>query len=166
MEMTYIEQIIDESMRMNPPVATLHRVATQDYKLPNGSIVAKGTKLIIPNLAFQRDPDIFPDPMKFDPERFNQDEKKTRHSFSSLPFGEGLKFLKSLWNNFKTILSTGPRYCIGMRFGYLQTKLAIALLLANFKFSPCDRTDNPVKINPVSLIHGPLGDVWLNVKKI
>lgn len=90
MEMTYIEQIIDESMRMNPPVATIHRVATQDYKLPNGSTITKGTKLIIPNLAFQRDPDIFPEPMKFDPERFNQDEKKTRHQFSSIPFGEGL----------------------------------------------------------------------------
>lgn len=89
MEMTYIEQIIDESMRLNPPVATIHRTATFDYKLPNGSMIAKGTKVIIPNLAFQRDPDIFPEPMKFDPERFSQEGKQSRHPFSTLPFGEG-----------------------------------------------------------------------------
>jgi cytochrome P450 family 6 len=90
MEMTYIEQIIDESMRLNPPVATLHRTATQDYILPNGATIAKGTKVIIPNLAFQRDPELFPDPLNFYPERFDSNMKQTRHSFSTLPFGEGL----------------------------------------------------------------------------
>lgn len=89
MEMTYIEQVIEESMRLNPPVATLHRIASKDYKLPNGAIIAKGTKVIVPNLAFQRDPEIFPDPLKFDPDRFSPEAKNERHQFSSLPFGEG-----------------------------------------------------------------------------
>lgn len=62
--------------------------------------------------------------------------------------------------------SAGPRFCIGMRFGSLQTKLAIALLLANFKFSPCERTENPVTINPVTLIYGPASKVWLNVSRV
>lgn len=90
--MTYIEQIIEESMRLNPPVATLHRIATKDYELPNGAIIAEGTKVIIPNLAFQRDPEIFPDPLKFDPDRFRPETKNERHQFSSLPFGEGNSF--------------------------------------------------------------------------
>jgi cytochrome P450 family 6 len=90
MEMSYIDQIIEESMRIYPPVAALIRVADVDYQLPNGSTIFKGTKVIIPNLGFQRDPDIFPDPMKFDPDRFSPEMKQTRHSFSSLPFGEGL----------------------------------------------------------------------------
>jgi cytochrome P450 family 6 len=90
MEMTYIDQIIEESMRIYPPVSVLVRVADVDYQLPNGSKIFKGTKVIIPNLGFQRDPDIFPDPMKFDPNRFSPEMKQTRHSFSSLPFGEGL----------------------------------------------------------------------------
>lgn len=87
--MTYIDQVIEESLRLNPPVTTIHRIVTKDYKLPNGEIFKEGNLVVIPNLAFQRDPDIFPDPMIFDPERFNEETKKTRNSFSSLPFGEG-----------------------------------------------------------------------------
>jgi cytochrome P450 family 6 len=148
MEMTYIEQIIDESMRLNPPVATLHRTATKDYMLPNGATITAGTKIIVPTLAFQRDENFFPNPLKFDPERFDSEMKKTRHPFASLPFGEG------------------PRYCIGMRFGYLQTKLTIAMLLHNFHIIPCKRTENPVMIDPVTLVHGPAGGVWLELRSL
>lgn len=90
--MTYIDQVIDESLRLNPAVTTIHRIVTKDYKLPNGEILKKGNLVVIPNLAFQRDPEIFPDPMEFDPERFSDEVKRTRNSFSSLPFGEGLFF--------------------------------------------------------------------------
>jgi cytochrome P450 family 6 len=88
-EMTYIDQIIDETLRLFPPVTTIHRIVTKDYQLPNGEVLKEGKLVIIPNLAFQRDPEIFPDPMKFDPERFSDEAKASRHSFSSLPFGEG-----------------------------------------------------------------------------
>lgn len=87
--MTYIDQIIEESLRINPPVTTLHRIVTKDYVLPNGHILAEGNLVVIPNLAFQRDPEIFPDPMTFDPDRFSEKCKIERNSFSSLPFGEG-----------------------------------------------------------------------------
>ena len=90
--MIYIQQIVEESMRINPPVGTLIRVASTDYKLPNGSTIFKGTKVIIPILAFHRESNIFPDPMKFDPDRFNPEMTHTRHLFSVLPFGEGLRF--------------------------------------------------------------------------
>ena len=88
-EMNYIDQIIDESLRLNPPVTTIHRIVTKDYKLDNGAVLERGNLVVIPNLAFQRDPEIFPNPMSFDPDRFSDEMKKTRHSFTSLPFGEG-----------------------------------------------------------------------------
>ena len=97
MGMTYIDQIIDESLRLNPPVTTIHRIVTKDYVLPNGAVLEEGNLVVIPNLAFQRDPEIFPEPMNFDPERFTEESKKDRHTFSSLPFGEG-KF-KNMQNN-------------------------------------------------------------------
>jgi hypothetical protein len=53
-----------------------------------------------------------------------------------------------------------------MRFGVLQTKLAIALILHNFKITPSQRSVNPIEINPVTLIYGPKGNVWLNFNKI
>lgn len=52
-----------------------------------------------------------------------------------------------------------------MRFGILQTKLTLALLLKNFIFSPCLKTINPIQVDPITLIHGPKGEVWLNIKE-
>jgi cytochrome P450 family 6 len=92
MEMNYLDQIIDESMRLNPPVATLHRELICDYKLSNGSTLPKGLKVTIPVLGFHRDCDIFPEPLKFNPDRFSQEEKQKRHAFSFIPFGEGENF--------------------------------------------------------------------------
>lgn len=62
-------------------------------------------------------------------------------------------------------LIKGQRICIGMRFGQVQTKLTLAFLLQNFNFSPCSRTDFPIQIDPITLIHGPKGEVWLKITK-
>ncbi|KAG5670855.1 hypothetical protein PVAND_001089 [Polypedilum vanderplanki] len=148
MEMTYLEQIIEESLRIHPPIATLHRITTKEYTLPNGKTIPENTGVIIPNLAYQRDPEHFPDPLKFDPERFNAENKNSRHQFTYLPFGDG------------------PRFCIGMRFGQLQSRLGLALLLKNFKFEPCDKTENPIEIHPIKLIYAPKNGMYLRIKKI
>lgn len=91
MEMTYLEQIIEESMRLNPPVALIFRESNNDYKLPNGSTLPKGCQVIIPVLGLHRDSDIYPNPLKFDPDRFSREEKTKRHPFAFIPFGEGDK---------------------------------------------------------------------------
>lgn len=88
---------MSETLRMYPPVSDLHRWVSKDYRLPNGSILPKETAVIIPALAFSRDPDLFPNPMQFDPSRFSPTARAQRHPFSTLPFGEG------------------NRICIGMR---------------------------------------------------
>ncbi|XP_058816025.1 uncharacterized protein LOC131679332 [Topomyia yanbarensis] len=147
-EMSYIDWIIQETLRMYPPVATLHRVTSKPYKLPNGFVLPEGTGVLIPNLAFQRDPKYFPEPLQFRPERFMDSEKENRPNFSYLAFGEG------------------PRVCIGMRFGLLQTRMGIALLLRSYRFRSCPRTATSLEIDPVALIQGPAGDVWLGIDKI
>jgi cytochrome P450 family 6 len=58
-------------------------------------MVEKGTRIMIPVMALHHDPKHYPDPERFDPERFSEVEKKKRPHFSYLPFGEG------------------PRNCIG-----------------------------------------------------
>ncbi|XP_058449379.1 uncharacterized protein LOC131429329 [Malaya genurostris] len=147
-EMNYIDCIIHETLRMYPPVATLHRITSKPYKLPNGSILPKGTGVLIPNLAFQHDPENFPEPLQFRPERFMEGEKEKHHHFSYLAFGEG------------------PRICIGMRFGLLQSKMGIALLLRSYRFRTCSKTAIPLEIDTVALIQGPAGEVWLGIDKI
>lgn len=58
-------------------------------------VAEKGTQVYVSILGMHRDPEYYPDPEKFDPERFNDDNKKSRLSFTYLPFGDG------------------PRNCIG-----------------------------------------------------
>uniref|UniRef100_A0A182F5V4 Uncharacterized protein n=1 Tax=Anopheles albimanus TaxID=7167 RepID=A0A182F5V4_ANOAL len=149
MEMEYIECIINETLRLYPPVATLHRITTQPYRLPNGKVLPTGVGVIIPNLAFQHDSTNFPEPFHFLPTRFAERKGDAKPNFSFLPFGEG------------------PRICIGMRFGLLQTRLGLAMLLRHYRFrAPEGASNHPLKIDPINLIHGPAGEVLLEVERI
>ncbi|XP_025997129.2 probable cytochrome P450 6a14 [Solenopsis invicta] len=117
--MTYLHQVIQESMRKYPSVPVLNRICTEEIDLPITDIdvcIPKGTLITIPVLGIHRDPTIYPDPDKFDPERFCEDENKKRHSCAFLSFGEG------------------KRKCIGAQFGLMQTKVGLVCLLSNYKF--------------------------------
>lgn len=74
----------------------LERECTEDYSVPNTDyVIKKGVEVIVSTLAMQHDPEHYPDPEKFDPERFSEEQKANRHPYTFLPFGEG------------------PRVCIG-----------------------------------------------------
>ncbi|XP_055377111.1 probable cytochrome P450 6a14 [Condylostylus longicornis] len=127
-EMIYLDQVMNESLRLHTPAPAVFRVANQDYKVPNTNfVIEKGTKILIPYGEFHADPEYFPEPKIFDPERFNADNSKKRHSMAYLPFGDG------------------PRSCIGMRFGKMESKIGIVLLLQNFKFSNSAKTKIPIE---------------------
>ena len=88
-----------ETLRKYPPVPILNRECTKDYQIPDTDVVLeKGMPTVIPVYALHHDPKYYPEPDRFDPERFNEDEKAKRHHYVYLPFGEG------------------PRICIG-KFG-------------------------------------------------
>lgn len=134
---------------MYSPVFQLIRTATRDFKIPNTDLtIFKGTLTVIPIHAIHNDPDVFPNPEVFDPERFSDENKKNRHSMAFIPFGDG------------------PRNCIGMRFGLMQTKVGLIKLLTSFKFSPSSRTTIPMTFNSKSLTLSPINDMWLKVEKI
>jgi len=69
----------------------IDRVCTKDYKVPDSDlIIRKGTPLFVSLYnGLHYDPEYFPDPQKFDPERFSEEEKSKRHPFAYIPFGEG-----------------------------------------------------------------------------
>jgi hypothetical protein len=61
-------------------------------------------------------------------------------------------------------LTTTPRE--KKRFGMIQMKLGLGLLLSRFRFNVCAKTDNPIKIDTVNLFHGPAGEVFLNIEAL
>ncbi|KAF2897255.1 hypothetical protein ILUMI_08920 [Ignelater luminosus] len=149
MEMKYLSQVVDETLRKYPPGSLIPRICVEDYQIPNTDIIIdKGTRVLIPALALHHDPEYYPDPDVFDPERFNDENKKSIHPFTYIPFGEG------------------PRICIGLRFGLMQAKVGLAFLLKHFKFSVNKKTNVPLIMDPFTLILSTKDGIWLDVEKI
>ncbi|KAI1288486.1 Thromboxane-A synthase [Halotydeus destructor] len=119
-ELKYMDCVINETMRVYPPVTTfVDRTASEDYKYKNITI-PKGAGVIVPVYQIHHDARHWPEPEKFDPERF-------AHG----------KVNPIIWQPF----GTGPRNCIGMRFAILEAKLCLARLLRNVKFVAGPRTE-------------------------
>ncbi|KAH9509389.1 hypothetical protein Btru_045775 [Bulinus truncatus] len=117
----YMEQVINETLRLYPPAPIVSRVAAETWHYKNITI-PRGAAVIIPMDAVMRDPKHFPDPENFDPERFSEENKATRDYMTFLPFGQG------------------PRQCIGMRLAYLELKLGLVYVLRRLKFIVSERT--------------------------
>lgn len=133
---------------MYPPVSTLSRSADDDYLIPGTQfVIPGGVSVQIPVYGIHRDPDIYPDPEKFDPDRFTSKQIATRHPMAFLPFG------------------AGPRNCIGLRFGMMQARIGLITLLRNFRFSVGARMSHPAKISKTQTVIACEGGVWLNMNK-
>jgi cytochrome P450 family 6 len=90
----FIFPVFTETLRKYPVFPFLDRMCCCDYELPapNGSetvTLPANTGVIIPVLAIHHDPTYFPEPQKFDPHRFTQENKRSRPTYSYIPFGEG-----------------------------------------------------------------------------
>lgn len=127
----------------------LNRECAKDYKLPGtNTVIPRGTPIFIPVGGLHHDPQYYPEPDKFDPERFTEENKAKRHHFAYLPFGEG------------------PRICIGMRFGMMQTRLGLITLIKDYEIKPCAKTEVPLKMDPKSFLTTTLGGIWLHFEPL
>lgn len=133
-DMKYLEQVFEETLRLYPPAPALVRSAGRDYKIPGTNvIIEKGTQINIIIMGLHRDPKYFPNPMKFDPDRFSPEEKAKRLPFSYLPFGDG------------------PRSCIGMRYAQLLSKIGLASILSKFNVDMIPGHSREVEFSRTSL---------------
>lgn len=132
----YTERVIKESLRLYPSVPLITREASEDFLSHTGSRIPKGTVLYLHIFDLHRNPDIYPDPQRFDPDRFLPEHCAKRHPFAYLPF------------------SAGPRNCIGepidirqwpeaqnasflgQKFAILEMKAVIVGLLGKFRIEP------------------------------
>jgi cytochrome P450 len=107
--LTMTRKILAESMRLYPPAYVIGRKALQDYPLGKYCVPANAT-ILMSQFVMHRDERFYPDPLKFDPERWADGGQSSRPRFSYFPFG------------------AGPRVCIGEAFAWMEATLLLATL--------------------------------------
>ena len=107
----YTKMIWDESLRLYPPAWTFHtRVSHTEDQLPSGVVLPPRAWVVISPWSLHRNPQWFPDPDRFAPERFSEEATRSRHAFSYIPFG------------------AGGRHCLGESFAELEGLLIVATI--------------------------------------
>ncbi|HTK03977.1 MAG TPA: cytochrome P450 [Candidatus Eisenbacteria bacterium] len=106
---------IMEAMRLYPPVWLFARTATADLDLPSGHRVYAGDNILICPYTLHRDPVLWPDPEKFDPERFSEARSAGRHRTAYVPF------------------SAGPRQCIGNEFALMEAAIILSMTCRDWR---------------------------------
>ncbi|XP_071440746.1 cytochrome P450 4C1-like [Hetaerina americana] len=124
-DMPYLERCIKESLRLYPSVPVISRKLSEDlqmgeYLLPADTII----HIHVSNI--HRNPSIYTDPDKFDPDRFLPEAVNARHPYAYIPF------------------SAGPRNCIGQRFAMLEVKAVVSAILYNFQLIPVEKPEDIV----------------------
>lgn len=143
------------------------RKCTKDYEIPGTKLrIEKGTLVEIPVFSLHHDSEYFPDPEKFDPERFSPENVKSQVPFTFLPFGEGPRNVRNQFIGSVLGSNLFKLQCLGLRFGLMQAKLAIAKLIQNFELSASDKTPIPMKFHPSTPFLGSLDGMHLKLKKI
>jgi cytochrome P450 len=110
----YTVQVLHEALRLCPPAPVVGRMVMADIGV-DGYRLPAGTFAIVAIHAMHRDPALWEDPLRFDPDRFSPERSKGRDRWQYLPFGGG------------------PRACIGDHFAMLEATLALATILRRTK---------------------------------
>ncbi|MGE0321422.1 MAG: cytochrome P450 [Polyangiaceae bacterium] len=119
-------RVLEEGMRLYPPVWLLARMSTADHTLA-GYHVPKGRLVFVSPWLTHRDPKFFADPERFDPDRFLPESRAKLPKHAYFPF------------------SAGQRKCIGDRFALLEAQIILAMLLSRFRFgSTSSHTPEPL----------------------
>ncbi|XP_015180015.1 PREDICTED: cytochrome P450 4C1-like isoform X2 [Polistes dominula] len=122
-KLSYLERCLKESLRLYPSVHFISRQISHDmqlkhYLIPSGSICEVMINYV------HRNPEYWPNPNVFNPDRFLPENVKGRHPYSYIPF------------------SAGPRNCIGQKLAMLELKLFVAFILYNFELEPVDELND------------------------
>ncbi|KAL5283680.1 hypothetical protein ACFFRR_006135 [Megaselia abdita] len=119
----YLERVIKESLRLYPPVPYVSREVVKESKVGN-LILGPKSDISIHIFDIHRDPKYYPDPERFDPDRFLPINTENRHPFAYIPFSAGL------------------RNCIGQKFAMLELKSIVAAVLKNYKILPVTKRED------------------------
>ncbi len=115
-ELTFTTMVVQETMRLYPPVWILPRKALADDEV-GGYRVPAGSDVLICPYTLHRRPDSWEDPDRFDPDRFGPDRRDDRHRYAYIPFG------------------AGPRVCVGSNLGMMESVFVLAAVSRELRLS-------------------------------
>jgi cytochrome P450 len=135
-QLSYTTQVVRESLRLCPPAPTGTRMSARDIQV-GGYRVKAGTMLVFGRMAVQRDPTLWNDPLRFDPDRFSPEQARGRDRWQYIPFGGG------------------PRSCLGDHFAMLEATLALATVIRRFELTSLE-ADFPLALHFTMIAGGPV----------
>jgi cytochrome P450 len=115
--LTYVEQVLNESMRLFPPAWMIDRRVVDKYEVAGYTLPADSIVVVSP-YVIHRDPRFFTDPARFDPDRWTEDARSARPRYAYFPFG------------------AGTRQCIGEAFARMSAVLVLATILGRWTVLP------------------------------
>lgn len=132
-ELKYLDMVVSETLRKWPPAPVTDRVCTKDFHYKDEETgleitLEKGNGIWAPIYALQRDAQYFPEPDRFHPERFAEENRHLINPDAYIPFG------------------VGPRSCIANRFALMEVKSLLYHLVLHFELVPTKKTNLPVKV--------------------
>ena len=125
--LAYTRMVIAEAMRLYPPAWAVGREASRDVQI-GGYVVPRGSVLLVSQWVMHHDARWYPDPMRFDPLRWTDEERAKRPRWSYYPFGGG------------------SRQCIGESFAWMEAILVLATVAQKWRIELLDLT--PLKVFP------------------
>lgn len=114
-KLAYTTRVFKEALRLYPPLILLGRRSLEPFRL-GGIDFPKGVVAFVNPYGIHHHPEVWPDPERFDPDRFLPEKEALRHKGAWLPFG------------------VGPRVCIGNAFALMEGPIVMATLMRNLTF--------------------------------
>jgi cytochrome P450 len=115
--LVYTGQVLEEALRLYPPVGRIGRRPIEDYRI-GGRIIPAGAAVFLSPFVTQRDPRWWPDPDRFEPDRWTEEGRRGRPRYAAFPFG------------------AGPRSCIGGQMARMVATLVIATIAQRWRMLP------------------------------
>lgn len=146
-----------ESLRVTPPLLLIAKTCNEDYEYTPTNTedfkevsvkIEKGTSVFLPLGAFATDAKYFPEPEKYKPERFLEEDKLENLKYVFFPFGNG------------------PRACLGQAFGVLQLKVGVIGIVESFIVKTNAKTKLPLTYDPWNFIQDPVGGLWFDFEEV
>ncbi|CAN7989348.1 unnamed protein product, partial [Ixodes hexagonus] len=135
LQLRRLDMVVKECLRLYPPVVLLLSRACNADTTIMGQFFPKGVNIMVPVWHVHHDPELWPDPYKFNPGRFDP-EASPRHPMAFIPFG------------------LGPRMCLGKRFALLELKTALCKVIRRYRIIPCADAKEQLELTvPISIIN-------------